>query len=55
MVKRGVCVLLRLDDPGEEMGELDDPVHLEPVRSLDGVEVGRVRSTRPLRPSSSRR
>ena len=41
-MERGVCVLLRLDDPDEEVGELDDPVHLEPVRGLDGVEVGQV-------------
>ena len=41
-MKRGVGVLLRLDDPDEEIGKLDDFVHLEPVRRLDGVEVGQV-------------
>ena len=42
VVQGGVRVLLRLDDPDEEVGELDDPVHLEPVRGLDGVEVGQI-------------
>ena len=38
----GVRVLLGLDDPDDEVGELDDPVDLEPVRGLDGVEVRQV-------------
>ncbi len=42
VVERGVGVLLRLDDPDEEVGQLDHPVDLQPVRRLDRVEVRQV-------------
>ena len=42
VVQRCVSVLLRLHDPGDEVGESDDAVDLEPVRGLDRVEVGEV-------------
>ena len=54
VVQRGVRVLLRLDDPDEEVGELDDPVHLEPVRGLDGVEVGQVEKDEAVQAVSRR-
>ena len=57
-MQRRVRVLLRLDHPDEEVGELDDPVHLEAVRGLDGVEVGQVEEdeavrVRPRRPGGA--
>ena len=42
VVQRGVGVLLRLDHPGDEVGEPDDAVDFEPVRGLDRVEVWEV-------------
>ena len=41
-MQRRVGVLLRLDDPEHEVGERDDPLGLDPVRGLHGVEVGQV-------------
>ena len=41
-MQRRIGVLLGLDYPGDEVGEPDDAVDLEPVRGLDRVEVGEV-------------
>ena len=41
-MQRGVGVLLRVDDPHDEVGELEHPVDLEAVGGLDGVEVRQV-------------
>ena len=50
LVERGVGVLLRVDDPHEQVGERDDAVGLAPVRRLDGVEVRQVEEHEPGRP-----
>ena len=42
VVQRRICVLLRLHDPRDQVGEPNDAVDLEPVRRLDRVEVGEV-------------
>ena len=56
VVQRCVSVLLRLHDPGDEVGESDDAVDLEPVRGLDRVEVGEVEQHEgPSRPSAASR
>ena len=47
VVERGVRVLLRLDDPENEVGERDDPLGLDAVRRLDRVEVGQVEQDEP--------
>ena len=49
LVERGVGVLLRVDDPHEQVGERDDAVGLAAVRGLDGVEVGQVEEHEPGR------
>ena len=48
-MQRSVRVLLRLDHPDDEVGERHDPVDLEPVRGLDGVEVGKVQEQQAAR------
>ena len=48
VVQGSVGVLLGLDDPEDEIGELDDTVDLEPVRGLDGVEVRQVEEQQSL-------
>ena len=42
VVDRGVGVLLRVEDPDHQVGELDQPVDLEVVGHLGGVVVGQV-------------
>ena len=60
VVDRGVGVLLRVEHPDQQVGELHEPVHLEVVGHLGGVVVGQVeqdharRSARP-RPGGGRR
>ena len=55
VVQRGVRVLLRLDDPEDEVRERDDPLRLEAVRGLDGVEVGEVEEDEPAEAVRRRR
>ena len=42
VVDGGVGVLLRIEDPHQHVGELDQPVDLEVVRDLGRVVVGQV-------------
>ena len=42
VVDRGVGVLLRVEHPHQQVGELDQPVDLEVVGDLGGVVVGQV-------------
>ena len=49
LVQRGVGVLLRVDDPHEQVDEPHEPVDLEPVRGLDRVEVGQVEQDEAVR------
>jgi hypothetical protein len=37
-----VGIFLRIDDPDEEVDELDQAIHLEPVRDIGGVLVGEI-------------
>jgi hypothetical protein len=41
-VQRLVRVLLRIDDPDEQVNELDEAIDLEPVVELGGVVIGQV-------------
>ena len=45
---RRVRVLLRIDDPDEEVDALDEPVGLGAMEPLDGVEVGKVDEDKPV-------
>ena len=47
-MERRVGVLLRVDDPDDEVGEADDAVDLEAVRRLDRVEVRQVEQHEPV-------
>ena len=47
LVQARVGVLLRLDDPEDEVGERDDPIRLDPVRRLHRVEVREVEQHEP--------
>ncbi|GAB3853705.1 hypothetical protein GCM10029963_45410 [Micromonospora andamanensis] len=43
-----VGVLLRVDHPDHQIDEAEQAVHLQPVRVLDGVEVGQVEQDQPV-------
>ena len=51
LVKRRVRVLLRVHHPDQEVGERHDPIHLEPVRGLDRVEVRQVEEHQAVEPA----
>ena len=49
VVDRGVGVLLRVEHPDQQVGQLDQPLDLEVVRDLGGVVVGQVEQDQPSR------
>ena len=48
VVDRGVGVLLRVEHPDQQVGQLDQAVHLEVVRHLGRVVVGQVEQHHPV-------
>ena len=48
VVQGGVGVLLRVEHPDEQVDALHQPVRLEPVRDLHGVDVRQVEEHQPL-------
>jgi hypothetical protein len=47
LVHHPVRVLLRVDDPDDQVDQAEQPVDLDPVGRLDGVEVGQVEQHQP--------
>ena len=48
VVQPGIGVLLRVRDPDEEVDELEDPLGLDPVAGLQGVDVRQVEEDEPV-------
>ena len=48
LMERGIGIFLRVDDPDEEVDELDQAIRLEPVGEVGGVLVGEIKQDQTI-------